>query len=77
MLITGTVSSMSELARQNNVTQRYIAHLIKMAFLAPDIMDAIKQGKVPSGLSLDRLKKGFSLDWGEQRVTLRFHGQAQ
>ncbi len=66
---------MSELARQNNVTQRYIAHLIKMAFLAPDIMVAIKQGKVPAGLSLDRLKKGFSLDWEEQRIVLGFNLQ--
>jgi len=73
MLITGLVPSMSELARQNNVTQRYIAHLIKLAFLAPDIMVAIKQGKVPAGLSLDRLKKGFSLDWEEQRIALGFH----
>ena len=75
MLITGLVPSMSELARQNNVTQRYIAHLIKMAFLAPDIMVAIKQGKVPAGLSLDRLKKGFSLDWEEQRIVLGFNLQ--
>ena len=72
MLVTGSVASMSELARKNNVTQRYIAHLIKMAFLAPDIMDAIKQGEIPSGLSLDRLKKGFSLDWLEQRVTFGY-----
>ena len=75
MLITGLVPSMSELARQNNVTQRYIAHLIKMAFLAPDIMTAIKQGKIPAGLSLDRLKKGFSLDWEGQRIVLGFNLQ--
>ena len=31
---------MSEWAKQNNVTQRYIAHLIKMACLAPDIRDS-------------------------------------
>ena len=43
-----------------------------IVLLAPDIMDAIKQGKVPSGLSLDRLKKGFSLDWEEQRIALGF-----
>lgn len=72
MLITGTVASMSELAIQNNVTQRYIAHLIKMAFLAPDIMVAINQSKIPSGLSLDRLKKGFPIDWEEQRRVLGF-----
>lgn len=75
MLITGSVTSMSELARQYNMTQRYIAHLIKLAFLAPDIMVAIKQGKVPLGLSLDRLKKGFPLDWIEQRIVLGFNFQ--
>lgn len=71
-LITGSVSSMDELARQNNVTQRYIAHLIKMAFLAPGIMVAIKQGEIPSGLSVGMFKKGFPLDWVEQRKALGF-----
>ena len=54
------------------VTQRYVAHLIKLAFLAPDIMVAIIRGKVPADLSLDRLKKGFPLDWTEQRTALGF-----
>ena len=71
-LVTGSTPSMTCLAKENNVTQRYIAHLIKLAFLAPDIMVAIIKGDIPSDLSLDRLKKGFPLDWKEQRKTLGF-----
>ncbi len=71
-LVTGQVATMKELAKQEKVTQRYIAHLIKLAFLAPDIMKAIIKGDIPSTLSLDRLKKGIPIDWNEQRKILGF-----
>ena len=71
-LLDGPARSMTELANQNNVTQRYIAHLIKLAFLAPDIIKAILRGNVPRDLSLDKLKTGFPLDWDEQRKVLGF-----
>ena len=63
---------MSAIAKREGVTQRYVAHLIKLAFLAPDIMTAIIRGKAPANVSLDRLKKGFPLDWVEQRKSLGF-----
>ncbi|TFH42341.1 MAG: hypothetical protein E4H01_13630 [Lysobacterales bacterium] len=65
---------MTELARREKVTQRYIAHLIKLAFLAPDIVQSMARGDIPPELSLDRLKKGFPLDWNEQRKSLGFKG---
>jgi len=71
-LTTGEVSNMAQLAKQENVTQRYIAHLIKLAFLAPDIMEAIMKGNIPPRLALDRLKKGIPLDWKEQRLEFGF-----
>jgi len=72
VLTTGEVSNMAQLAKQENVTQRYIAHLIKLAFLAPDIMDSIMKGNIPPKLSLDRLKKGIPLDWKVQRLEFGF-----
>ena len=63
---------MTDLAKQNDVTQRYVAHLIKLAFLDPDIIKAILRGDVPRDLSLDKLKSGFPLDWNEQRKILGF-----
>ena len=73
-LITGSAQSLTALARENNVTQRYVAHLIKLAFLSPDIIQAILRGEVTADLSLDRLKKGFPLDWEAQRKALGFSG---
>ena len=71
-LMCSTVPSMNALAKREGVTQRYIAHLLKLAYLAPDIMEAITRGDIPSSISLDRLKKGFPLDWEEQRKMLGF-----
>lgn len=71
-LLSGQAASMAAIAEREAVTQRYVAHLFKLAFLAPDIMTAIIRGNVPADLSLDRLKKGFPLDWAEQRAALGF-----
>jgi DNA invertase Pin-like site-specific DNA recombinase len=72
VLITNQVSGMKALAKQEKVTQRYIAHLIQLAFLAPDIMEAIIKGDIPKKLTLYKLKEGFSYDWNEQRKELGF-----
>jgi len=67
---------MAELARNEDVTQRYIAHIIKLAYLAPDIMDAIIKGDIPAQLSLGQLKKDIPLDWDEQRRLFGFSNTA-
>ena len=67
---------MAELARNEGVTQRYIAHIIKLAYLAPDIMDAIIKVNIPAQLSLGQLKKNIPLDWDEQRRQFGFSNTA-
>ena len=71
-LITGRASSMSALADHNGVSHQYVGHIIKLAWLSPEIMQAIIRGQVPATLSLDRLKKGFPLAWNEQQAKLGF-----
>ena len=71
-LLTGKASSMTELAKREKVTRRYIGHLLQLAFLAPDIMQSIVKGDIPADLTLDRLEAGFPLDWNEQRKVLGF-----
>ena len=75
-LLSGKANSMAELARNEDVTQRYIAHIIKLAYLAPDIMDAIIKGNIPAQLSLGQLKKNIPLDWDEQRRQFGFSNTA-
>ena len=69
-LLDGKASTLTELATEENVAQRYICDLIRLAYLAPDIMEAIIAGKIPVDLTLVRLKKGFSMDWQKQRQLL-------
>ncbi len=71
-LITGQVSNLKMLAKQENVTHRYISRLIKMAYLSPDIMEAIIKGDIPPTLSVERLRENVPFKWGEQRQKYGF-----
>jgi hypothetical protein len=71
-LISGKHASMHALAKEQGISPQYVGHIIKLAWLSPDIIRAILKGQVPATLSLDQLKKGFPLDWDEQRKVLGF-----
>ena len=77
MLKNRKVESISELARAENVQRTYPSRIIPLAFLAPDITEAILEGRQPIDLSLDRLLSAMPLplDWGAQRTALGFAAQ--
>jgi len=53
--------------------QRRIALLITLAFLAPDITEAILQGRQSITLTTDALVRNpLPISWEEQRKTLAF-----
>jgi hypothetical protein len=64
---------MREIARAEGITERYVAKILPLAFLAPDIKEAILQGLQPSGLTLDQLCQPLPLAWPEQSRALGFH----
>jgi site-specific DNA recombinase len=72
-LITGKAASKADLARNEGVSSRYITQIIKLAYLAPDIMSAIIKGNIPATLTLVRLKADIPLDWNEQRDLFGFN----
>jgi site-specific DNA recombinase len=73
-LAGGQVQSLNEIAKAEGVTGRYVAHLIPLAFLAPDIVARILSGTQPVDLTTEELTKRIDLplDWTEQRALLRF-----
>ncbi len=73
LIETGRVKNLAEIARANRVDGSYVSRILDITLLAPDIIDAILDGKEPSGLSLARLtKKQIPLLWEEQRVAFGF-----
>jgi hypothetical protein len=64
-------TSMQAIARRENLSQRRIARLVDLAFLAPDIIDGIVTGRQPVSLTSDALiKSRRRLLWAEQRAMI-------
>ncbi len=71
-LATGSVGSIRSLARQERCSEGLITHRIRLAFLAPDIVEAILEGRQPAELTQRRLIAACPLPlcWDEQRALL-------
>ena len=71
-LISGEVKSLNALAAREGVTRHFVGSIIRLAFLAPEIVELIAQGKQPPELSAELLTKHTSLpiDWDDQKRLL-------
>ena len=70
MIESGQAESNSDLARKLKLDQSYIARTIRLACLAPDLVEAIIDSQEPDGLSLRSLRRDLPLAWDEQRRML-------
>ena len=73
LLEKGEMTSIDAIAKSIGCTPRYVRKLLPLAFLAPDIIDAILEGRHPRGLGLsDLLDPNLALSWPRQRELLGF-----
>ena len=76
-LISGKVRTRDEIPLVNGVSAPYVTRLLPLAWLAPDIIEAILEGRQPQGLTVERLiQQKLPLDWAEQRQVLGFDPRA-
>jgi hypothetical protein len=64
---------LKEIAAEEGISSSYITRLLRLAFLAPDIVTAILNGRHPPQLTANRLMDDtrLPLDWTAQRELLR------
>jgi hypothetical protein len=74
---SGRAKSITDLAEQEGVTVAYVCRLLPLTCLAPDIVEAILDGRQPKGLRLAEMLGNGPLDWEEQRVSWRFGSVAR
>ena len=67
MLESSKVATVSELAQKVKQERAFLFRALSLVNLAPDIIEAVLNGKEPSSLTLSKLRKGFPEDWTEQR----------
>ena len=67
MFESGKYANLTELAAAEKVTLPYLTSILRLAQLAPDLMEMILDGKQPVELTLKNLVDGVPVDWDAQR----------
>jgi hypothetical protein len=75
-LRSGTIPSVGDLAEHHDIDQGDVSRRLPLAFLAPDIVEAILKGHQPIELTAARMMRirDLPLSWAEQRQRLGFAG---
>jgi hypothetical protein len=68
MLESGTYSTIAEISTAEKINESYVGRVLRLTLLAPDIVEAILNGRQPARLQLKELFKGFPVGWREQRA---------
>ena len=69
---TGKARSLAAIAAREGLAVRYVGRLIRLAFLAPEIVESIVEGRQPTTLTAEALTRRIELplSWCSQRTAL-------
>jgi hypothetical protein len=70
LMESGRFASVTELAEAEKINQSYLCRVLRLTLLAPDIVEAILDGRQPAALQMDALLKPMPLEWAAQRAAL-------
>jgi hypothetical protein len=68
MLESREYGSMTELARAEKINLSYLCRILRLTLLAPEIVQAILNGRQPVGLQLSDLLRPLPVIWDQQRT---------
>lgn len=71
MLESGEFATIAELAEREGIAPSYMTRVLRLTLLAPDIVEAILNGKHGPAVALARLIEPISLEWAAQSSSLR------
>jgi hypothetical protein len=71
MLETGEFATVGELAEREEIAPSYLARLLRLALLAPDIVEAVLDGRQGGQVTLAKLPDTLPEAWAEQQEMLK------
>jgi len=66
MLENGTHATIAEVAAAEKINESYVGRVLRLTLLAPDIVEAILNGRQPAEMTLAVLMRRFPVGWVEQ-----------
>ena len=67
MLDTGEYATINELAEREGIALSYLSRVLRLTLLAPDILEAILDGRLKKDGTLAALLEPFPTEWPAQR----------
>jgi hypothetical protein len=71
MLEEGVYTSVSEIGDAENISKSYVSRILRLAMLAPDIIDAVLAGRTDQGVMLEQLEPPLPASWSDQWKALQ------
>ena len=68
MLESGEFTTIAELAAREGIAPSYMTRVLRLTMLAPDIVEAILDGKQGPDVTLERVLAPFPVEWERQAV---------
>jgi len=66
MLESGEFTTIAELAEREGIAPSYMTRVLRLSLLAPDLVEAIMDGREAPEVTLVRLLEPFPMEWREQ-----------
>lgn len=66
LLDKGVYTSVSEIGDAERMSKSYVSRILRLALLAPDIVEAILAGGMDQGMILEQLERPLPASWEEQ-----------
>ena len=70
LLETGRYGSAAELAAAEKINPSYVSRILRLTLLAPEIVEAIVEGRQADSIEVDLLLQPFASSWEVQRAAL-------
>ena len=72
LLETSVFATVEEIAAAKKINPSYVSRVLRLTFLAPDVVEAILDGRQPAAITPALLMRPFSVGWREQQIAIRF-----
>jgi hypothetical protein len=69
MMENGEFATINELAEREGIAPSYLTRVLRLTLLAPDIVEAILDGRQRPEMTLTRLLEPFPTEWEGQRTS--------
>jgi hypothetical protein len=71
-IVAGELAGCRSIAQATGLDERYVSRIFQCAFLAPDIVESILDGRQSAKLALENLRTHLPIEWAAQRQLLGY-----